>query len=85
MVKLLNFNKIFSDFLFLPAFCLRDAEVDEGATEERQTGEDEVAGRCAYDGAQGWYELSHQERHQPVEGGAQGGGDSLDQRGMRAG
>ena len=76
-LELFNFDKIFSDFLFLPPLGLRDEEVDEGCAEEGQSGEDEVAGGRAYDVGQGGDELSHQEGHQPVEGGAEGGRDSL--------
>ena len=75
--KLFNFGKIFSDLLLLPALGLRDEEVDEGCAEEGQAREDEVAGGGADDVGQGGDELSHQEGHQPVEGGAEGGRDSL--------
>ena len=50
----------------------------ERRAQQGEPGEDEVAGGRPDSGAERWNELSHQEGDQPVEGGAERGGDSLE-------
>ena len=52
-------NEIFSDFLFRLSLCLRDREMYECRSEEREAREDEVALGRADGVSQCGHELSH--------------------------
>ena len=77
-IYLLFLGKIFSNFVLSFPLGLRHEEEDEDGAEEGDAGEDEVAGSRADGVTDDGNQESHQEGDQPVEHGAEGGGDCLE-------
>ena len=75
---LIFLGKIFSNFVFSLPLGLRYEEEDEDGAEEGDAGEYEVAGSRADGVTDDGNQQSHQERNQPIEHCAEGGGDCLE-------
>ena len=73
-------GKIFSNFVFSLALGLRYEEEDEDGAEEGDAGEYEVAGSRADGVTNDGNQQSNQERNQPIEHCAEGGGDCLQEK-----
>ena len=68
-------RKIFSNFVLSFALGLRHKDENKDGPKESDAGEDEVAGSRTDGVTNDGDEESHQEWDEPVEGGAEGGGD----------
>ena len=77
---LIFLGKIFSNFVFSFPLGLRYEEEDEEGAEESDAREYEVAGSWADVVTNDGDQQSNQERNQPVEHCAEGGGDCLEDK-----